>query len=67
MNRFQGIDSASLCSLAARYDLLASYIAPIDSLKFQHRMLPPPSFSLPYLSVGGSILPLFFDRIGGDE
>jgi hypothetical protein len=34
-NRFQGINSASLCSLAGRYDnpLPLRFLAPIDSLK----------------------------------
>jgi hypothetical protein len=37
-NRFQGLNSASLCSLAARYDNpLLPRLAPIDSLKFQLR------------------------------
>ncbi len=38
-NRFQGINSASLCSLAGRYDnpLLTRLIAPIDCLKIPAR------------------------------
>jgi hypothetical protein len=34
-NRFQGMNSASLCSLAGRYDnpLPPRFLAPIDSLK----------------------------------
>ena len=34
-NQFQGIDSASLCSLAGQYDnpLPPRFLAPIDSLK----------------------------------
>jgi hypothetical protein len=34
-NRFQGMNSASLCSLAGRYDnpLPPHFLAPIDSLK----------------------------------
>jgi hypothetical protein len=34
-NRFQGMNSASLCSLAGRYDNLIPhrFLAPIDSLK----------------------------------
>jgi hypothetical protein len=37
-NRFQGIKSASLCSLAGRYDnpIPTRFLAPIDCLKFQH-------------------------------
>jgi hypothetical protein len=35
MNRFQGFDSASLCSLAGRYDnpVPSRFLAPIDCLK----------------------------------
>ncbi len=37
-NRFQGIDSASLCSLAGRHDnpIPTRFLAPIVVLKFQH-------------------------------
>jgi hypothetical protein len=36
-NRFQGMNSASLCSLAGRYDkpIPTRCLAPIDCLKFQ--------------------------------
>jgi len=37
MNQFQGMNSASLCSLAGRYDnpIPPRYLAPIDTLKIQ--------------------------------
>jgi hypothetical protein len=36
-NRFQGMNSATLCSLAGRYDnpIPPWFLAPIDSLQFQ--------------------------------
>ncbi len=39
-NRFQGMNSASLCSLAGRYDnpLPPRFLAPIDSLKIPARL-----------------------------
>jgi hypothetical protein len=44
MNRFQGIKSASLCSLAGRYDnpIPTRFLAPIDCLKI------PALFPLPH-------------------
>jgi hypothetical protein len=38
-NRFQGVSSADLCSLAGRYDnpIPIRFLAPIDCIKFQHR------------------------------
>jgi hypothetical protein len=39
-NRFQGIDSASLCSMAGRYDnpIPTRFLAPTDCLKIPARM-----------------------------
>jgi hypothetical protein len=46
-NRFKGINSASLCSLAVRYDnpIHTRFLAPIDCLKIQHRR-PRPYFTV---------------------
>jgi hypothetical protein len=40
-NRFKGMNSASLCSLAARYDnpIPTRFLAPIDCLKITAQML----------------------------
>ncbi len=42
-NRFQGIDSASLCSLAGRYDnpIPNPFLAPTDCSKIPALVLPP--------------------------
>jgi hypothetical protein len=47
-NRFQGMNSSSLCSLAGRYDnpLPPRFLAPIDSLKIQALASAPVKFSL---------------------
>jgi hypothetical protein len=44
-NRFQGIDSASLCSLAGQYDkpIPTRFLALIDVLKFKNRRTKTPT------------------------
>jgi hypothetical protein len=58
MNRFQGMNSASLCSLEGRYDypIPTRFLAPIDCLKIPTQNVTAYCLTL---SVAGSILPVF--------
>jgi hypothetical protein len=57
MNRFQGIDSANLCSLAGRYDnsVPTRFLAPIEMFKNSSAYLG--NCLSPYLQIRSSLIP----------
>ncbi len=66
-NRFQGINSASLCSLKGRYDnpIPTRFLAPIDCLKIQAQHPLAAAFCKIWLFIAGSQLSL--SRLGMGE